>query len=196
MLNALNSIGSQMEGKPHAEKVISRLGESINILYGFTQKNEFTIAFQNEWKLVENSIEIQRLLFIPKLIVSISQKEIIPDTYKIPVGLIQIPVENALLHGLRNKENGEFFLNINFSEDNYFYLIEIIDNGIGRAKSSEINNFKKNGNGLKTIHEIINILNHNQSNVIQFEITDNPIETGTKVTLKLKKEIDYEKIEL
>lgn len=196
MLNALNSIGSQMEGKPHAEKVISRLGESINILYGFTQKNEFTIAFQNEWKLVENSIEIQRLLFIPKLIVSISQKEIIPDTYKIPVGLIQIPVENALLHGLRNKENGEFCLNINFSEDSYFYLIEIIDNGIGRAKSSEINNFKKNGNGLKTIHEIIKILNHNQSNVIQFEITDNPIETGTKVTLKLKKEIDYEKIEL
>ncbi|HOD10315.1 MAG TPA: hypothetical protein PKH91_06190, partial [Flavobacterium sp.] len=164
--------------------------------YSFTQKNEFTIAFQNEWKLVENSIEIQRLLFIPKLIVSISQKEIIPDTYKIPVGLIQIPVENALLHGLRNKENGEFCLNINFSEDNYFYLIEIIDNGIGRAKSSEINNFKKNGNGLKTIREIIKILNHNQSNVIQFEITDNPIETGTKVTLKLKKEIDYEKIEL
>lgn len=194
MLNALNSIGSQMENMPHAEKVISRLGESINILYGFTQSNDFVHSFKNEWKLVENIIEIQKLLFIPNLKVIIEGIEKINDKIKVPVGLIQIPIENALLHGLRNKVSGDFNLDININEVKDFYIITIKDNGIGRKKASEINNFKKNGNGLKTIYEMITIINQFDTNAIQFNIEDYDNEEGTMVTIKFKKEIDYAKI--
>jgi hypothetical protein len=196
MLNALNSIGSQMEGKPHAEKVISRLGESINILYGFTQKNDFTISFQDEWKLVENSIEIQRLLFIPELKVTTIHQEIIPLSYKIPVGLLQIPIENALLHGLRNKTDGNCLLEINFSDSNDFYTITITDNGVGRRKSAEMNNFKTNGKGLQTVFEMIKIINHHQRDAINFDIADLNYDAGTCVKILLNKIIDYEKIKL
>lgn len=194
MLNALNSIGSQMEEMPHAEKVISRLGESVNILYGFTQTNDFVHSFKNEWKLVENIIEIQKLLFIPDLKVICSEADFINENYKIPVGLIQIPVENALLHGLRNKEFGSCFLEINICKNENYYLIEIIDNGVGREKSKEINSFKKNGKGLSTIFEMITIINNHAFNAISFEIRDEQI--GTKVIIQLKKEIDYDKIKL
>lgn len=194
MLNALNSIGSQMEEMPHAEKVISRLGESITILYGFTQTNDFLHSFNNEWKLVENIIEIQKLLFIPDLKVISSGSDFINENYKIPVGLIQIPVENALLHGLRNKEYGKYSLEINICENENYYQIEIFDNGVGREKSKEINNFKKNGKGLSTIFEMIQIINSHVSNAIIFEIRDEQI--GTKVSIQLKKEIDYDKIKL
>ena len=196
MLNALNSIGSQMQGKPHAEKVISRLGESINILYGFTQKNEFTLPFKNEWKLVENSIEIQRLLFLPDLKFTVTNENLIPNDYKIPVGLLQIPVENALLHGLRNKIDGNCILEIDFKEDENHYFITITDNGVGREKAMKINNFKKNGNGLKTIFEMITIINQHQKNSVVFEIIDQQAPTGTIVKIALNKNIDYEKIKI
>lgn len=196
MLNALNSIGSQMTDKPHAEKVISRLGESISILYSFTQKNEFTHPFENEWKLVENIIEIQRLLFIPELNVIIENQDLIPPDLKIPVGLLQIPVENALLHGLRNKTNGDCKLSIRFEENNSQYLIHIDDNGVGREKASRINNFRKNGNGLKTIFEMIGIINSIQNNAISFEITDASCTYGTVVKISIEKFIDYAKIKL
>lgn len=194
MLNALNSIGSQMEDKPHAEKVISRLGESINILYGFTQKNEFTISFINEWKLVENSIEIQKLLFIPGLDYVLKNVNLIPVDYKIPVGLLQIPVENALLHGLRNKTDGNCILEIDFDENEKYFFITISDNGVGREMSSKINNFKKNGNGLKTISEMLTIINQNHKKAIFFEIIDKVEPSGTIVKIALSKNIDYDKI--
>jgi hypothetical protein len=196
MLNTLNSIGSQLRDKPHAEKVISRLGESINILYGFTQKNKFTLSFENEMKLVENSIEIQRLLFIPELAVTISNKELIPDYYKIPVGIIQIPIENALLHGLRHKTNGDCHLEIEFDTNENNYYISITDNGVGREKASKINNFKTNGNGLKTVFEMIEIINQHQKNAISFEIIDLIEPFGTKVKIVLNKNIDYDKIKI
>lgn len=196
MLNALNSIGSQLEDKPHAEKVISRLGESINILYGFTQKSKFTLSFQNEWKLVLNSIEIQQLLFIPELMVEIENQNVIPNGFRIPVGMIQIPVENSLLHGLRNKTDGNCILKIRFHEDAETYFITILDNGVGRETAQKMNNFKKNGNGLKTIFEIIKIINENQKDTIQFEIMDQQNPLGTMVSISIKKNIDYERIKL
>jgi hypothetical protein len=196
MLNALNSIGSQMEEMPNAEKVISRLGESINILYGFTQKNEFTLPFSNEWKLVENSIEIQALLFMPNLKYSVKNNRIIPDIYKIPVGLLQVPVENALLHGLRNKTDGSCILEIDFDENETHYLITITDNGVGRGNASRINNFKKNGNGLKTIFEMIKIIKNSQKDSIYFNIIDQQNPTGTRIEIKLNKFIEYAKIKI
>lgn len=196
MLNALNSIGSQMDGKPHAEKVISRLGESINILYSFSQSNDFVHPVINEWKLVENIIEIQKLLFIPYLEVSIQGKNLMDEGYKIPVGLFQIPVENALLHGLRNKENGVYLLTISVIEIDDCFAISIEDNGIGRKKSSTINSIKKNGNGLKTIQSMIMLINQYEKNCIQFIIEDLENNIGTRVRITIKKNINYAKIKL
>lgn len=196
MLNALNSIASQMQSIPSAEKIISKLGESINILYGFSQKNEFTHDFADEWKLVENFIEIQKILYLPELELQIRDLKIIPKNYRVPVGLLQIPIENALLHGLRNKDSGDCHLKILFSENAFFYEIEIEDNGIGREKASEIHQIKKNGKGLKTVFAIIDIINQYTSNSISLEIIDLGYSKGTKIAIKLRKNTDYGKIKL
>ena len=112
------------------------------------------------------------------------------------MGLLQIPVENALLHGLINKESGDYTLKINFSENKKFYFIEIVDNGIGRKKSAEIHQYKKNGKGLKTIKAMIDIINQYSSHSISLKITDLVNNEGTIITLALKKNTDYGKIEL
>jgi len=194
MLNALNSIGSQMQELPHAEKVISRLGESVDILYDFTRNGAFTHPFEKEWKLVLNIIEIQKLLFMPELQIVTNNIEIIPSNYPIPVGLLQIPVENALLHGLRNKTDGNCIIDISFWQTQDHYQVQIADNGVGREKARQINNFKRNGRGLPTIMEMIEIINQNDPNAIDFAIIDKEEAGGTIVQIKLKKHITYDKI--
>lgn len=196
MLNALNSIASQMGSIPNAEKVISKLGDSINILYRFSQKNEFTHDFLNEWKLVENFIEIQKVLYLPELEFHIKNIDILPKNYRVPVGLIQIPVENALLHGLRNKDFGSYELKILFSENESFYIIEIEDNGIGIKRAEEIHRFRKNGRGLKTINSMIEIINQYTHDSISFEIKGLENDQGTKILIKLYKDTDYGKIKI
>lgn len=196
MLNALNSIASQMGELPYAEKIISKLGESINLLYDFSQKNEFTHDFSDEWKLVENFIEIQKTLYLPELELNISHLEIMSKTHRVPVGLLQIPVENALLHGLRNKESGPYQLAIDFSEIAEFYEIKITDNGIGRKQSEKIHEIKKNGKGLKTVMEMIAIINRYTANSIRFDVIDLENNAGTQVVIRLKKNTDYGKIKL
>ncbi len=196
MLNALNSIASQMESTPYAEKVISKLGDSINILYQFSQKNEFTHDFANEWKLVENFIEIQKILYLPELELFVTRLDLLPTNYKVPIGLLQIPIENALLHGLRNKESGNYILQIRFSEDTQFYKIEIEDNGIGRKKAAEIHQIKKNGKGLKTLSAMIEMINQYDSDSISLDTIDLENNNGTLIIIKLKKDTNYGKIKL
>lgn len=64
------------------------------------------------------------------------------NKYQIPPLLIQPYVENAILHGLRNKKNGNGALKIILKERPSTILIQVIDNGIGRKRSAKINQEK------------------------------------------------------
>jgi len=200
MLNALNSLGTELDDKPHAEKVISRIGENINLMYDYSQNKKFYIPFKSEWKLVENTIEIQKIIFIKELEVNINGLEIIPENYNVPLGIIQVNVENALLHGIRHRKTAPFSITINFYDDEEYFYIDIIDNGVGREKSSKMYDFKRKGTGLKNIFDLIEIINSKFTNGININIVDNIAEDinypGTKVKIKIAKAIDYEKFKV
>lgn len=200
MLNALNSLGAQFDDNPHAEKIISRIGENINLIYDFVQKRKIYVAFLKEWKLVENTIEIQKTIFIKDLIVEIEGVHHLPLEYPVPIGIIQVFVENALLHGIRHRKNPPSLLKINISEDEKHYTVEVIDNGIGRRNSAKIYDFKKNGTGINNIKSIIDIINLKIPHAISVMMEDNDpssVKTpGTKVTIKLTKQMDYGKFEI
>lgn len=185
MLNALNGISAQLDGKPKAEALITHLGESIDLLFQSAKSNHFTHSFANEWQLVQHIIEIQRLLYISNLKLTIVGIDCIPDDLQLPTGLLQIPVENALLHGLRHKVWGEKQLVITAEKHSNDYFIWIADNGVGRAKASEINDFNQHGSGLTNIHKMVQIINQLHPNSLDFEIID--LEEGTKAVIRLRK---------
>ncbi|MCC6702280.1 MAG: histidine kinase, partial [Fluviicola sp.] len=186
MLNALNGVAAQLDGKPKAEMIINHIGESVDLLFKASKSNAFTHSFDNEWRLTQNMIELQRLLYLPDLIVTVTGLELIPPDLKLPTGIIQIPVENALLHGLRHKIKGDQRLELHFSETLSDYTIVITDNGIGRKAADKLNNFKKNGSGIHTISQMIKLLNQIEKRKLSFEINDNNPE-GTNVTIKATK---------
>lgn len=199
ILNALNTIGAQMDDKPEAEMVLSRLGESINIIFGHAQQQKISHAFADEWSLVKNIIELHKLMYLKQLETDLPSAKILASINNImlPLGLLQIPVENALLHGLSNKENGPWLLTINIKENDINVVITIKDNGVGRKNAATLSNFTKHGTGTKNIANILQIVNANNTNKITIVYEDDiykneSLTYGTAAIITIPKDFNYE----
>lgn len=109
---------------------------------------------------------------------------------ELPLGILEIHVENALLHGLRNKESPPYELILEIKEDdrNLYFIIK--DNGIGREVAMSISTYKRNGVGTKNLNSIIGILNKYNKNKMEVSYMD-LLQTGaagTIVIVKMPKE--------
>jgi hypothetical protein len=196
ILNALNTIGAQMDDKPEAESVLSRLGESVNLIFNHSRQQKILHHFINEWSLVQNVIHIHRLMYLKNLETSMPSAATIEKIkqLQIPLGILQIPVENALLHGLSNREVGPWQLKIDINEAEDFVQIIITDNGVGRKKSAQLSNFTKHGTGTKNSEDIITIINQQHQQKITLQYTDDVYELagikyGTAVTITVPKNL-------
>jgi len=119
-----------------------------------------------------------------------------PD-WLLPMGIIQIPVENALIHGLRNKEEGPKDLWINMMMENEALKISITDNGVGREAAAALSNHRSNGVGSKNLLAIIELLNANNREAISYHTEDlydlHPGDgAGTRVIISIPKFYKYE----
>jgi len=101
--------------------------------------------------------------------------------------IIQPFVENAILHGLRNKADGNGILNLSASLQNGYIIVQVEDNGIGREKAGALkanNPIHKNSLGIKVTQDRISIFNNlNQDRKANVEIQD--LEEGTRVAIWL-----------
>ena len=200
MLNALNSLGAELYGNPHAERILSHIGENISIMHRYSQEKTPFIPFEQEWKLTENTIAIQKEIFLPDLEVQVENFGAIPSDYRLPMGIVQVIVENSLLHGLRHRTEPPYQLRIAFWERSNMYGISISDNGIGVAASKKIAGVQRHGIGLRNIQRILNILDKHFDDAITITMTEkdkeDPKYPGTMTIIQLKKSINYEKISL
>ncbi|SDI13657.1 Tetratricopeptide repeat-containing protein [Chryseobacterium jejuense] len=93
--------------------------------------NENYISLQEEIDMVENYLSIQQLLYNDRFNYSINIANISDtESYFIPPMLTQPFIENAIKHGIRNKdEKGMIEIAFSFSQEKLFF--EIMDNGLG-----------------------------------------------------------------
>lgn len=109
----------------------------------------------------------------------------------IPPMIIQPFAENAIWHGLLNKEDGKSHLKIDFfmNEDNEDELIcEVTDNGIGRKRSAEIQSGVKRhkSKGISITKERLAQLSGHEDPVQYIDLYDTEGKaTGTKVRIFL-----------
>lgn len=194
ILNALNAIGAGSDDKPEQESILSRLGESVNLIFNHAKEQKTTHTFSNEWKLVLNVIEIHRLMYLKELRLSLPDRQILDEVAEVqlPLGLLQIPVENSLLHGLNNRLVPPWLLTIEIEIHLKFIAVNITDNGVGRPKSATLSNFTKHGTGAKNLQEVVRILNENLENKITINYQDNILADeagnyGTRVLIEIPK---------
>ncbi len=151
------------------------------------------ISIKEELDTLRLYLELEELRFKEKFNWTISVDEDI-DTlaYKIPTMLIQPYVENAITHGLMNKENGKGFLHVGLQLHDDQIICIIQDNGIGRSKAMEIKQQKnENHRSLGTnITEsrlrLVNELYGKSMKVIYTDLVDENNEpAGTKVEINI-----------
>ena len=110
-----------------------------------------------------------------------------PEAIEVPPMLIQPYIENAVWHGLRYKEE-KGNLSLSYRKEAENLVVEITDDGIGRAKSSELkteNQKKHNSTGLKNIQERLKIINKVYKASYRVTIEDLENTSGTRVRIYL-----------
>ncbi|WP_272150766.1 histidine kinase [Tenacibaculum aiptasiae] len=186
--NALNGIQSVLifdgvKVATHYIQIFSKLFRTTLDMTG----SEWTFL-KDEISYLKNYIELEEMRFEKKLntVFNISP-EININYHKIPCMLIQPIIENAIIHGLSNKEE-DWRLTIDFSMIDDYIQIKVIDNGVGRA-AAKINRRKKRRSwSTEILKDRISGYNSIHEKKMRLQIIDlheNGTASGTKVVLNI-----------
>ncbi len=156
------------------------------------------IPLSSEIEMLQLYLSLESLRFSKSFTYNIDIAGI-PDTDEImiPSLLTQPLVENAIWHGLRNKE-GDQKLTITYEEKESLLFISIDDNGIGREKAAAIRAQKLGSNqfaskGTAILQKRLQVLAIQLKTPIQLETFDKKDEagnaTGTLVILSFSSDI-------
>ena len=120
---------------------------------------------------------------------SIETKGIDPDAIHIPGLILQPLAENAIVHGLYHKKNGQGKLKISFSKTKDALVIRVRDNGVGRLNGKVKAKPGHTSHAMAIIRETLD-LTWKGSNVknyftIKDLMTKDNINIGTEVTVLL-----------
>lgn len=107
---------------------------------------------------------------------------------EVPTMILQPFVENAILHGVRHRKDGQGLIKIRFDKDSDtngdFVLCSVEDNGIGRQKSAEKRGTNHESKSQHITQDRLDIITQLQKRPTALTIED--VETGgTKVTVRL-----------
>lgn len=195
--NALNSIKTYIitENTKEAVKYLNKFAKLIRGV--LNSSNKKVITLEEELETIESYLSIERLRFKDPIKFIVEVKNVDPACLEVPPLLLQPFIENALWHGLAQKE-GEKFIKIEvFQIDNSWICIEIIDNGIGREASRKssvaIPNHESLGVSIsrKRLNNHFNLKNERTSLDYTDLKDDNDKSLGTKVSILIPHRIPY-----
>jgi sensor histidine kinase YesM len=192
IFNALNSIQFFIakNDKRQAIQYLSTFSKLIRgILSGSAQN---TVRLTEELELLKHYVALELLRFENRFTVELKiDPTIDKENIEVPSLLIQPFVENAILHGLYNKEaEGILKITVNQTSEDYI-LFEIEDNGIGRAAARELQRAKPQQHksiGISLAEERLKMINVDPG--LSIETTDlysggHPAGTRVKIWLHI-----------
>lgn len=191
IFNAINSIQTYIlrNDSVNAHRYLGRFAKLMRNILEQTMHENIIIEQEIETLLIYLELEKLRFNFDFDLHVEIDEG-IRNSQHKIPSMLIQPYFENAIWHGLMHKDGRKMLLlKMTFIEIGKI-ICTIEDNGIGRKRSSEINNLKSSRHkslGMEITGERLDILKKQSDINIPVEIIDliNPDGSGAGTRVEL-----------
>ncbi len=193
MFNALNSIQEFIltNDKRKANMYMGKFADLMRMTLDMSNKK--LVYLDDEIKVLELYLELEALRFEEHFTYEIIAEDNIRNAeIQLPSMLIQPYVENAIKHGLLHKQ-GEKELSVHFKiETKNILSCSIIDNGIGRKRSNEINAMRKvkyTSFATGATQKRLELLNYERQSSIAVLYDDftaaNGNDEGTKVTIKI-----------
>ncbi|MBX2845796.1 MAG: histidine kinase [Saprospiraceae bacterium] len=194
IFNSLNSIQSMIVNKNYtgASKALTKFSKLTRKVLS-ALRNEF-IDLEEEIELLNLYVEIEKTRFDDSFHFTVDIDEDIDLQHVlVPPLLLQPFVENAIWHGLLHSDKDQKNLFFSARKQEYGHIIfEVVDNGIGRPKSMELNKERtktRQSLGTKIVSDRVELINENYPVTIDisYEDMNGTIETtGTKVILEYK----------
>ena len=174
-----------VEGKQELSSLVKLMRRNLELA------EQLCVTLAEELDFVKTYINLERRSLGPDFHSELKiEKDVQPEQIRIPSMMIQIPVENAVKHALREKE-GERNLWVSVCRRGNGICIKITDNGGGYRPDSR--NWGT-GTGMKVIMQTIQILNNKNKEAIDVSVHNVSLqsgEMGCEVTFWLPDNYDY-----
>jgi len=188
MFNCINSIDAfiQSNDKYNATLYLNKFAKLIRNVLDSSRQN--VVYFSKDIETLKLYIELEELRnenkFTTQLVID---EELMNSDYKVPPLIVQPFVENAIIHGLRNREGNEGKLFVTISKSDTHIIFTISDNGIGRRQSEKVSSGKEKSYGIQMSYDRIKLFNKEESaSVIIDDLYDQQMAAGTRVVVNLK----------
>lgn len=185
IFNSLNLIDFFVYRKdlPQARNALFQFSDLLRMVIDKT--TEKSISLTEELKMLDLYLKLECSRNMDLFTYSIETAgDIDTDRIMLPPLIIQPLAENAIRHGILNKEEDGGHVSIVLSAENGFLQIEVKDNGIGFRKSSELTSILQNKRkhlGLELTRRRIELL----SEQAKLEVREMPIGEGAIVLIKI-----------
>lgn len=174
-----------VEGKQELSSLVKLMRRNLELA------EQLCVTLAEELDFVKTYINLERRSLGPDFHSELKiEKDVQPEQIRILSMMIQIPVENAVKHALREKE-GERNLWVSVCRRGSGICIKITDNGGGYRPDSRN---RGTGTGMKVIMQTIRILNNKNKEAIDVLVHNVSLqsgEMGCEVTFWLPDNYDY-----
>lgn len=189
-----NVLGREINQFNGSEEVKNNLMELVKYLRRSLELTEkLSVSLQDELDFVQSYIGLESGRVGEDFTVSVVVEDgLDAKSIMIPSMIVQIPVENAIKHGLAGKDD-EKELTIRISREGKGVRIVICDNGRGYLPQVA-SSTRGTGTGLKVLYQTIQLLNtKNKNEKIRFNIDNrNDGQTGTQVSVYIPFHFSYD----
>ena len=194
--NSLHWVQSKYRKDQEMATVVGRLSENTRYIFNKTKQGVATHNIRQELEVVANYVQIQKVRFKDTFEYIAPSPNTIERLghHSIFLMMLQIHVENAIEHGLRNRKKSSY-VSLDISEEDDMVLIKIEDDGIGRKGAKKIGS-KGTESGVRMLKELISIFNNVNSRPIKMEYMDDIFEEeglgyGTLLTISIPKDYNF-----
>jgi len=187
IFNCLNSIDAyiQSNDKYNATMYLNKFARLIRNLLDSSKQNFVTFSKDVETLKLYIELELQRSENKFTVDTKIDD-ELLTSDYKVPPLIIQPFVENAIIHGLRNRDDNRGVLCINISKTDHQIVYTVTDNGIGRSAAARINGGKDVSYGLEMTLDRVRLFNKEAVPSVEInDLYENGRGAGTRVQVQL-----------
>lgn len=188
IFNCLNSIDAFIHNndKYNATFYLNKFARLLRNILDSSKEN--IVPFSKDIETLKLYLELEELRHENKFnhIITI-EDGLLTNDYKVPL-IIQPFVENAILHGLKNKPGNEGLLQISIKRVNDTIEYTITDNGIGREAAGKIVQSKESSYGMTISYDRIKLFNNEKEPSVTITDLHNEagMATGTSITIYLK----------
>jgi ligand-binding sensor domain-containing protein len=188
VFNVLNSIGYAIRAN-ETDMAYDHLTKFSSLMRKWLKSaEESMLTLESELNLVREYLDLEKFRFEDRLNYSIEMAEGVPTYIKVPRMILQIPVENAVKHGISNlPSGGNLIIRIDHVVNGIKILVQ--DNGIGReaaAKRSAAGNQK----GIQLMEKMLGHIREFHHYDVSYQVVDlaneEGVPEGTSVEIVLK----------